>query len=596
MAYLALYRKYRPLTFADMVGQEFVTTALRNAVAGDRLAHAYLFSGPRGTGKTSTARVFARAINCLAPNTGEPCNQCANCKSILAGQWGLVEIDGASHNRVEDMRALLDGVMHVPMSGKYNVYIIDEVHMLSNAAFNAFLKTLEEPPAHVKFILATTEAFKVPRTIHSRCQHYLFQTVSTAEIATHIEGICQQEGIVIDAVSARLVAEAGNGSLRDALSVLDRVIAYCTGDITGEAVQRLLGLGDIDTVLRLLESVSSADEGAFMTALEETVLRGADLSEVTKSILEFSRVLLFLSAGIDDEALLGLPMAAAQKQSATALATELGRERLYVIVERIAQLQQQLKFDVDKRLGFELGLLQLRHLLHRPASAPQIAEPQQKSATPRADTSPAAGKSPGSASTGTVPASPEPATANTRSSAASAKPPIDASAGSSDFETLASRYEKSGRSPAPPTTPATSNIPPPIKRIVTVGPGQPKIWSTFLEDIRTDHPAWVILLQGLVITETAPHHYRIDKQASHAIAMAWLQDGPQMSSLKAAYHGAIGQPLTFVRSDADPAPPIAVEQATLAGIPTPPDQATEAAGILQQFFPDATIRSEPSGS
>ncbi|MEO7993699.1 MAG: DNA polymerase III subunit gamma/tau, partial [bacterium] len=182
MAYLALYRKYRPLRFDEVVGQEFVTTALKHAVRDDRLAHAYLFSGPRGTGKTSTARIFARAINCEAPVEGEPCNVCTNCLSILAGQWGLIEIDGASHNRVEDMRALLDSVGHVPLMGQYNVYIIDEVHMLSNAAFNAFLKTLEEPPNHVKFILATTEPFKVPRTIHSRCQHYLFQAVSTGEV------------------------------------------------------------------------------------------------------------------------------------------------------------------------------------------------------------------------------------------------------------------------------------------------------------------------------------------------------------------------------------------------------------------------------
>ncbi|MCG3151097.1 MAG: hypothetical protein GEEBNDBF_00366 [bacterium] len=586
MAYLALYRKYRPLTFGEVIGQEFVTTALQHAVAGDRLAHAYLFSGPRGTGKTSTARIFARAINCLAPAAGEPCNTCANCKSILAGQWGLIEIDGASHNRVEDMRGLLDSVLHVPMSGRYNVYIIDEVHMLSNAAFNAFLKTLEEPPAHVKFILATTEPFKVPRTIHSRCQHYLFQTVSTAEVASHVTRVCEEESITIDPVSARLVAEAGNGSIRDALSVLDRVVAYCTGDITGEAVQRLLGLGDIDTVLRLLEAAAGESDSHFMETLEATVLQGADLAELVKSLLEYGRVLLFLLAGVVDEALLGMPMTAGQKEASIALAQELGRDRLYLVVEVIASLQQQLRFDVDKRLGFELGLLQLRHQLTTSPTAPATAS---AAPVPRPAAEPSRPMPSG------------PPTDLRQPQAAPAPPPRRKPEKTSDLEVqsleeLAAALERPSQKGSATSRPSAEtpvgNVTPVTSRQVTVATGHPALWQTFLQDVRAEHPAWVVLLQGLVCAPAPEHQLLIDKTLSHPIAVAWLQDAQQIAHLKAAYHAAIGQPLQIGSADRPPLPPAQGNQELLAGIDAPPSWTEEAASTLKSFFPDATVRPE----
>lgn len=575
MAYLALYRKYRPLTFAGVIGQEFVTSALRHAVAGNRLAHAYLFSGPRGTGKTSTARIFARAINCENPQAGEPCNVCGTCKSILAGQWGLVEIDGASHNRVEDMRALLDAVLHVPMAGQFSVYIIDEVHMLSNAAFNAFLKTLEEPPAHVKFILATTEPFKVPRTIHSRCQHYLFQSVPTVTIAGLIQQVCTDEGITIDPLSARLVAEAGNGSIRDALSVLDRVLAYCAGGITAEAVQQLLGLGDVTAVLTVLEAAAGTDEAAFMEALEAAVLQGHDLAELTRSLLDFGRVLLFLGAGITDEALLGMPMTPEQRERASSLGQQIGQERLYGVVEIIAALQQQLKFDVDKRLGFELGLLQLRRHLHLQAQPPAGRLSREQPATAAA---PSLAPSPAS-STATPP--------ERSQRAASGAHQDDADA----LEALARQLEESAvpsaRKSARPTQQPAPAARGPAPQL-SIAEGHEPRWRAFLESCRPERPAWIPLLQGLAITHVAENRIRIDRESSLPVALAWLRDPQQMQALKDAWYTFAGAPLEFERSRTPAAP----AQPMLAGLPPEADQVQQVAAELKTFFPDATIRPE----
>ncbi|MBQ7049268.1 MAG: DNA polymerase III subunit gamma/tau, partial [Firmicutes bacterium] len=221
MSYLALYRKYRPLTFSEMVGQKAVIQALQNQVKFGQLGHAYLFCGTRGTGKTSTAKVFARAVNCLNPVDGNPCNECELCREAESG-FNLVEIDAASNNGVENIRDLREEVQYTPSKGKYKVYIIDEVHMLTQSAFNALLKTLEEPPEHVIFVLATTEPHKVLPTILSRCQRYDFKRITTGEIAEHLADVCAKEGIAADADALHYIAAIADGGMRDALSILDQ--------------------------------------------------------------------------------------------------------------------------------------------------------------------------------------------------------------------------------------------------------------------------------------------------------------------------------------------------------------------------------------
>ena len=259
----ALYRKWRSRGFFEVVGQAHVTQTLRNAVRSGTLGHAYLFAGPRGTGKTSTARILARAVNCLNPQDGEPCNHCAPCQAMLANRClDLVEIDAASNNSVDDVRDLRDKVHYAPTEVRRKVYIVDEVHMLSTGAFNALLKTLEEPPAHVLFVLATTDVHKVPATIASRCQRLDFRTIAPRDIVARLAYVCEQEGMTADVAALELIAQQATGSLRDALSLLDQVRAYEGTAIGVAEVEEALGLARRDTLARLTDDMIAGDAGA----------------------------------------------------------------------------------------------------------------------------------------------------------------------------------------------------------------------------------------------------------------------------------------------------------------------------------------------
>ncbi|MDQ6847725.1 MAG: DNA polymerase III subunit gamma/tau, partial [Candidatus Dormibacteraeota bacterium] len=258
----ALYRRYRSARFADLVGQDVIATTLRNEVRASSLAHAYLFTGIRGTGKTSTARILARAVNCLAPQDGEPCNECSACREILDGSSvDVLEIDAASNRGIDEMRDLRDKVKYLPASLRRKVYIIDEAHMLTTEAWNAFLKTLEEPPAHVLFVLATTEPHKVPETVRSRVQRFDFRRVSSADTAAHLARILKAENTAADEQALALLARAGQGSLRDALSMLDQALAGGERPLTADNVRRALGLADPATLHALLEALAG-DDGA----------------------------------------------------------------------------------------------------------------------------------------------------------------------------------------------------------------------------------------------------------------------------------------------------------------------------------------------
>ncbi len=295
----ALYRKWRPQTFDEVVGQEHIVRTLRNALLSGRVHHAYLFTGPRGTGKTTTARLLAKAVNCLDPELARrPCNQCAICRAINEGRlMDLIEIDAASNTSVEDVRELRERVGYRPSEARYKVYIIDEVHMLSTAAFNALLKTLEEPPAHALFVLATTEPHRIPATVLSRCQRLDFRRVPLADIVARLRHLAQQEGIQAEEDALSLIARYATGSMRDAESLLDQLAAYTDRVVTVEAVRTALGTGDEGAVLALTDALAAQDVGRGLAVIHEAADRGADPRQFARQMTDHLRALMLIRLG-----------------------------------------------------------------------------------------------------------------------------------------------------------------------------------------------------------------------------------------------------------------------------------------------------------
>ena len=296
MSYTALYRKFRPDNFSDVKGQDHIVTTLTNQIKHNRIGHAYLFCGTRGTGKTTVAKILAKAVNCEHPVDGSPCNQCAMCKAIQAGTaMNVIEIDAASNNGVDNIREIREEVSYRPTEGKYKVYIIDEVHMLSTGAFNALLKTLEEPPSYVIFILATTEAHKIPITILSRCQRYDFHRITIDTIASRLEELLNIEGVEAEEKAVRYVAKAGDGSMRDALSLLDQCIAFYLGQtLTYDKVLEVLGAVDTEVFSKLLRRVIQGDVTGSIHILEELIVGGRELGQFVGDFTWYMRNLLLV--------------------------------------------------------------------------------------------------------------------------------------------------------------------------------------------------------------------------------------------------------------------------------------------------------------
>ncbi|WP_052889774.1 DNA polymerase III subunit gamma/tau [Thermogemmatispora carboxidivorans] len=298
MSSQALYRKWRSQTFEQMVGQEAVVETLKHALSSGKLAHAYLFTGPRGTGKTTTARLLAKTINCQHPRNGEPCNECQQCREITAGtSFDVIEIDAASNRGIDNIRELREKVMVRPTSGRYKVYVLDEAHMLTTEAFNALLKTLEEPPEHAIFVLATTDMHKMPATVISRCQCFYFKRFTTRQIVEHLHYIASQEGVTLEKGAAELIARAAAGGMRDALSLLDQAIAYSGERVTLAQVQAMLGVADPQAIEKLVQAVAAGESAAGLHLIHQLAEDGADLRQVNAQVVEYWRALMLARAG-----------------------------------------------------------------------------------------------------------------------------------------------------------------------------------------------------------------------------------------------------------------------------------------------------------
>ena len=364
MSYTALYRKYRPDTFSDVKGQDVIVRTLKNQIRSGRIGHAYLFCGTRGTGKTTAAKIFAKAVNCEDPRDGEPCGECAVCRGIARGSLlNVIEIDAASNNGVDNIRRIREEVTYAPTEGKYRVYIIDEVHMLSKGAFNALLKTLEEPPSYVIFILATTEAHTIPVTILSRCQRYDFHRITTETICARLYELMEAEGVSGETEAVEHIAKAADGSMRDALSLLDQCISfYPEQELTYENVLQVLGAADTGVFSRLLRAVIAQDAPAALQVIDETASLGRDLSQFAEDFIWYLRCLLLLRASEQTAAALDL-----SQDSLARLREEAAMLEEPVIMRYIrvfSDLTGEMRYSGQKRVLLEVAVIRLL----RPAS------------------------------------------------------------------------------------------------------------------------------------------------------------------------------------------------------------------------------------
>jgi len=374
--YRVLARKYRPQTFSELIGQDAMVKTLANAIARARIAHAFLLTGVRGVGKTSTARLIAKALNCIGPDgqggpTISPCNVCEPCRAISEGRHiDVIEMDAASHTGIDDIREIIDAVRYASVSARYKIYIIDEVHMLSKSAFNALLKTLEEPPEHVKFLFATTEVNKVPVTVLSRCQRFDLRRIPAEKLAAHFAEVSKAEGVEVETEALGMIARAAEGSARDGLSILDQAIAHGAGAVTADQVRDMLGLADRGRIRRLLQLVLSGDANAALAELDEAHELGIDPTQLLRGLMESLHAATRAKAGANADAL----QSAEERESASEMAAALSWGTIHRLWQMLLKGLQDVEIAPDPREAAEMALLRLIHAADMPDPAMLMAK------------------------------------------------------------------------------------------------------------------------------------------------------------------------------------------------------------------------------
>lgn len=374
MIYQALYRAYRPQAFGEMSGQQAIKQTLQNTLLHQKTTHAYLFSGPRGTGKTSAAKIFAKALNCENGPATEPCNECETCKSITEGSnTDVTEFDAASNSRVEEIRDIIERVHVAPSNARFKVYIIDEVHMLSNSAFNALLKTLEEPPAHVVFILATTEPHKLPLTIISRCQRFDFKPITAPEIIERMEKVIGDIGVTAETGALRAIAQAATGGMRDALSMLDQVVSFSGDELTTSDALLVTGAIGEEIFYQLAQSIQAKDAGSALSLLHELIAEGKDVGRLAEDMITFFRDILLLGTAPELTDLLELISDGERFQE---LAQEFHSDELYRYIDILSKTQQEMRFSNHGKVYIESALLKMIHSGEQRQVSTSVADPE----------------------------------------------------------------------------------------------------------------------------------------------------------------------------------------------------------------------------
>ncbi|MBE5735614.1 MAG: DNA polymerase III subunit gamma/tau [Clostridiales bacterium] len=358
MEHVALYRRFRPQTFDEVYGQDHIVTTLKNQIKNDQISHAYLFSGTRGTGKTSIAKIFARSINCTNSKDGIPCGECTACKSLKSGDnLDIIEIDAASNNGVDNIRELKESIIYPPTISRYKVYIIDEVHMLSESAFNALLKTLEEPPKYVVFILATTEVQKLPQTILSRCVRFDFRLVSPEVLSTRLKYILDTIGVTYEDSAIKLIASLGEGSVRDTLSIAESCVAFCGNHLTYDNVLDVAGITSKDVLAEMSECIINRNTAKILNVLSDMAGRGKNFAQLNKDLVSFLRDVSIIKNCANASTLLSIPEDIYARMMEIAKSTD--NDTIIKILSRLASMEQEFRYTTDAKSLFEITILSL---------------------------------------------------------------------------------------------------------------------------------------------------------------------------------------------------------------------------------------------